>query len=143
PIRIFLEQRISAIKGYRGGTLTTGALTPVTLGGELQAFGDGLRLVSLLVGEEGLVTIVLAYLGLVTMILGTAARGVTEMVRPLRAGERIRMDALEDSPTKVIDGKEFPINNISRVDGACYNSIVMHFLNAIIKDPKSMNLFFQ
>nr|GEY40010.1 hypothetical protein [Tanacetum cinerariifolium] len=54
-------------------SLTIGALTAVTLGGKALAFGDGLQLMCLLGGVLDLVTTVLAFLGLVTLILGTTA----------------------------------------------------------------------
>nr|GEY65506.1 hypothetical protein [Tanacetum cinerariifolium] len=53
--------------------LTTGALTAVTLRGELLVFRDGLRVMSRLIGDLDLVTGEWASLGRVIMILGTAA----------------------------------------------------------------------
>nr|GFA61111.1 hypothetical protein [Tanacetum cinerariifolium] len=53
--------------------LTTGALTTVTLGGELLVFRDGLRVMCRIMGDLDLVTGEWASHGRVTMILGTAA----------------------------------------------------------------------
>nr|GFB14534.1 hypothetical protein [Tanacetum cinerariifolium] len=51
--------------------LTTKSLTTITLGGELLVFRDGLRVMCLIMGNLGLVTIGLTCLGRVTLNLGT------------------------------------------------------------------------
>nr|GFA61432.1 hypothetical protein [Tanacetum cinerariifolium] len=69
---------VNAAKGVQGKwewklkSLTMEALTALTCGGKLLAFGDRLWLMCLLGGKVGLVTTVLAYLGLVTVGLRTA-----------------------------------------------------------------------
>ncbi|GJX05302.1 putative ribonuclease H-like domain-containing protein [Tanacetum coccineum] len=66
----------------------------------------------------------------------------TKNISPLRPGEGVSTDGVEEGVIEVLSGKELPINDISQIDGEPCKSVIVQLVHPTFEYPKPSDFFF-